>query len=379
MANKSIFDAFERMWQHITVALSNKINKPSTATIGQVIAIKKVDENGTPTEFEAVDLSTGGGSAEMQVFDFTESVNINSIPGSVDIPLDADTLTSINSAIENHTAVFKIKFTNFPYTITPSTTSASVLGMNMHFCSGLVPNDGFIVSIFFMTNPKSDGSGTLIVGTTSVPTTEGLQDMSDSFIQKPSTATTGQVIAVKAVDEFGVPTEIGATNLIPIIDLSTIFNKELVVDSESITMFITYSEDSGYYDKNISRFINGVVKIKYKIGSDVFEDVALVTYPNSYNSGYTCTIINRRYAVELGCNTLVTVHFSISETQETVTIKAESIPMKAYVDANAGGGTSLPEITSESEGKVLGIQNGVLAWIDGGSAGPLHKAEEAKF
>ena len=198
-------------------------------------------------------------------------------------------------------------------------------------------------------------------------------------INKPSTATRGQVIAVKAVDEFNVPTEIGATDLIPIIDISTSFNKELVVDSESITMFSTYSEDSGYYDKNISRFVNGVIKIKYKIGSDIYCDTAVIDYANSSNGRYRCSILNRNHAVAAGCNTLITVLFSISKTQETVTIKAESIPMKAYVDANAGGGTSLPEITSESEGKVLGIQNGVLAWIDGGSGATYSYAEEAKF
>ena len=38
MANTSILAAFERMWQHITVALNNKQNK-ITGTSGQFVVI----------------------------------------------------------------------------------------------------------------------------------------------------------------------------------------------------------------------------------------------------------------------------------------------------------------------------------------------------
>ena len=41
---------------------ATKVDKPSVATVGQIIAVKAVDENGKPTEFEAVDKPTGGGN-----------------------------------------------------------------------------------------------------------------------------------------------------------------------------------------------------------------------------------------------------------------------------------------------------------------------------
>ena len=42
-------------------ALATKITGPVTATVGQTIVVKSVDENGKPTEWEAVDFTGGGG------------------------------------------------------------------------------------------------------------------------------------------------------------------------------------------------------------------------------------------------------------------------------------------------------------------------------
>jgi hypothetical protein len=42
---------------------ANVIPVPATASVGQTIVVKSVDENGKPTEWEAVDLPSGGGNA----------------------------------------------------------------------------------------------------------------------------------------------------------------------------------------------------------------------------------------------------------------------------------------------------------------------------
>lgn len=45
----------------VTAALAEKITAPTTAAVGQIIKVKSVDTSGKPTEWEAADLSSGGG------------------------------------------------------------------------------------------------------------------------------------------------------------------------------------------------------------------------------------------------------------------------------------------------------------------------------
>lgn len=50
------------LWLDPTAETRQPIYPPATATIGQTIVVKAVDEKGVPTEWEAVDLASGGGS-----------------------------------------------------------------------------------------------------------------------------------------------------------------------------------------------------------------------------------------------------------------------------------------------------------------------------
>ena len=54
------------------------IPNPSTASVGQTIAVKAVDENGKPTEWEAVDFPAGGEKWET-IFDLTLEEDVNSV------------------------------------------------------------------------------------------------------------------------------------------------------------------------------------------------------------------------------------------------------------------------------------------------------------
>lgn len=45
----------------VTAALAEKITAPTTAAVGQIIKVKSVDTSGKPTEWEAVDMPSGGG------------------------------------------------------------------------------------------------------------------------------------------------------------------------------------------------------------------------------------------------------------------------------------------------------------------------------
>jgi hypothetical protein len=64
------------------------VEAPATAKVGQTIIVKSVDENGIPTEWEAVDMpsggSSGGGSILLTSVDCDEEVSVVSIP-----PFDA--------------------------------------------------------------------------------------------------------------------------------------------------------------------------------------------------------------------------------------------------------------------------------------------------
>lgn len=48
----------------VTAALAEKITAPATASVGQIIKVKSVDGTGKPTEWEAVDMPSGGGKEE---------------------------------------------------------------------------------------------------------------------------------------------------------------------------------------------------------------------------------------------------------------------------------------------------------------------------
>lgn len=48
----------------VTSALAEKITAPSTASVGQIIKVKSVDDAGKPTEWEATDMPSGGGGKE---------------------------------------------------------------------------------------------------------------------------------------------------------------------------------------------------------------------------------------------------------------------------------------------------------------------------
>lgn len=64
--------------EQLEVAVMNKISIPSYGEVGQVIAVKSVDENGKPIEFEAVNQSGGTGGGETGA-DGKDGVGIESV------------------------------------------------------------------------------------------------------------------------------------------------------------------------------------------------------------------------------------------------------------------------------------------------------------
>lgn len=78
----------------------------NTATIGQTIRVAAVDETGQPTEWEAVDMASGGGEREWALIEeITLEKNVSKVEKTLDTPCDellvvfSDLLSTPNNSI----------------------------------------------------------------------------------------------------------------------------------------------------------------------------------------------------------------------------------------------------------------------------------------
>lgn len=93
MANTSILNAFERMWQNTVNKIDEKISEINnglsslTAQVGQIIVVKTIDENSRPTSWECVNLPTGSGLPPITAEDEGKILRVvNSVPTWVSLP-----------------------------------------------------------------------------------------------------------------------------------------------------------------------------------------------------------------------------------------------------------------------------------------------------
>lgn len=113
----------------VTAALAEKITAPATAAVGQIIKVKSVDTSGKPTEWEAVDMPSGGTEKEwtkileVEVTEATAAFEVTGLDNYTEF-------LTINSGLQNAT----------------STDSAQNLYIN-----------GIKVCVNFVDVPKSGG------------------------------------------------------------------------------------------------------------------------------------------------------------------------------------------------------------------------------
>lgn len=113
----------------VTAALAEKITAPATAAVGQIIKVKSVDTSGKPTEWEAVDMPSGGTEKEwtkileVEVTEATAAFEVTGLDNYTEF-------LTINSELQNAT----------------STDSAQNLYIN-----------GIRVCVNFVDVPKSGG------------------------------------------------------------------------------------------------------------------------------------------------------------------------------------------------------------------------------
>lgn len=87
----------------VTAALAEKITAPATAAVGQIIKVKSVDTSGKPTEWEAVDMPSGGTEKEwtkileVEVTEATAAFEVTGLDNYTEF-------LTINSGLQNATS-----------------------------------------------------------------------------------------------------------------------------------------------------------------------------------------------------------------------------------------------------------------------------------
>lgn len=103
---------YETAGAAVRAQAAKKIDKPSSATAGQVIAIKTVDENGVPTEFEAVE--KGGGTDDLDNLKFEvgdETYKLNSFLDGVNW---IEGIRILNGAEQANTSYWSTDYIKIP-------------------------------------------------------------------------------------------------------------------------------------------------------------------------------------------------------------------------------------------------------------------------
>ena len=129
---------------------AEKVTRPSTATVGQVIAVKAVDADGKPTEWEAVDMASGGGASSWN--DLTDKpfhvASLDFETFALDMPPE-----EIGAVIEAGGSVL------FAMTMTPLAVEFDTTGLTGVYANLLsaYPIEGIIISTVYIFSP-TDGT-----------------------------------------------------------------------------------------------------------------------------------------------------------------------------------------------------------------------------
>lgn len=131
---KAVGDEFSKLWE-------DKVDNPSSAMVGQVLAVKSVDENGKPNEYVAINpLSGGSGEGLSDEVKETMLLLFNNLEYTNDM----------SSTVKRLSQLFSNTITT--YTITNNLTNATNSNTNTNTMEGvsyiatITPNEGFLIS-----------------------------------------------------------------------------------------------------------------------------------------------------------------------------------------------------------------------------------------
>ena len=129
----------------VSADMANKVTSPSVATVGQVISVKAVDENGKPTEWEAVDMSGGASSWN----DLTDKPVVMAGGDTLNWDGNTDGLVSVEGAIfkVSDAALTKENFVNGASWV----IDGEKVELDSSTLQGLFQEDGFMtINVFFI-------------------------------------------------------------------------------------------------------------------------------------------------------------------------------------------------------------------------------------
>lgn len=184
------------------------ITPPTTATIGQVLAVKNVDSNNAPIEWEAIDLPS---DVEISTIDL-DLLGLSAIPedGSM-VSVKIDT-SDIFAAFDKGPAFLKFSF-EYNSNILTGTVLANPMKADNRYQVAFVAKFGMPLMVFFVFNSAS------IYANSQMFTADLV-----NAIPIPASAAVGQTIAVKTIDENGKPIEW------EVVDFPTSEGEEVIVE-----------------------------------------------------------------------------------------------------------------------------------------------------
>ena len=274
------------------------------ASVGQVPTVKSVDENGVPTEWEAVELPSGAYIVNLTMGD--------------DGSITADkTFAEIKAASDDGKVV------------------------NAKFADAIVPLCSLIDSdaIFAMTNANSDGVFTGRFICTSANVWSMSQNGFDAHTLGISGASVGQIVKIKTVDSSGVPTEWEAVEL-----PSGAYIVNLTMgDDGSITADKTFAEIKAASDDGKvvnAKFADAIVPLCSLIDSDAIFAMTNANSGGVFTADLTCTSANVWSMSQDGfdAHTLGISGASVGQTVKIKTVDASGKPTAWEATDMASGG-----------------------------------------
>lgn len=248
-----------------------KVDNPSTAKVGQTIVVKAVDENGKPTEWECVDMSSGGVTSWNDLEDrpFYEEAGEVEIFPPTELTLP-DELQSISFPDPSEIGIEY--FLYIGDTVIKGTSQ--YIGMP-YMSNGVVFEDGSR-SCWGMFDPSETLSSMSGTYTVKVVNTQSLVVPLDSkYLPQsvPSIAEfveNGDVVCVQRFDENGLPKSWKTINIkdlvIPFI--------HYVVEDKMLTVAVENSETIVFENVDITRRF----AIKIEIGSPIPDRARIYLY-----------------------------------------------------------------------------------------------------
>ena len=270
-------------------ALANKIEAPSTATVGQTIAVKSVDESNKPTDWETINMPVKNIE---DVTHFVEQTRMTGFYFYLANPLpngfyyyDMDKYGKMLYAViinAEGTAVDKNFSIYYPRLFHINSNDTDII-ITVYNSNGAISRYSYDIAnkIYNFENLAYN--------------TKTVDELLNNKISSPTIAEIGQLLSVKAIDENGKPTEWEASNIPSIDGLATeeYVNSAIAnIDIPEVDGVIKYNEVQELTDEQRKQARYNISKFNWITFSDSYGTYIYAISENSVNYEIAKTITN---------------------------------------------------------------------------------------